>query len=156
MKSDALNRTAPTQSTRRGFGSFDSSTFASVMKAAAIPIGRFTKKIHSQPSESVSTPPASGPIATAPPIVAPQMPKAVPRSFPWNVAASSASEVANSIAPPMPCTARETVSTVGVPARPHASEATENRIRPVTNTRRRPITSATEPDTSRSDASVSA
>jgi hypothetical protein len=38
---------------------------------AATPIGTLRKKIDSQPSESVSAPPTSGPIATATPIVAP-------------------------------------------------------------------------------------
>ena len=47
-------------------------------------------------------PPTSGPIATAPPIVAPQMPIAVPRSLPWNSWAISASDVANIAAPPIP------------------------------------------------------
>ena len=46
------------------------------------PIGTLTKKIQRQPAYSVRTPPTSGPIATASPIVAPQMPKAVPRSRP--------------------------------------------------------------------------
>ena len=41
------------------------------------------------------TPPTSGPIATAPPIVAPQTPNAVARSLPWNSWPISASEVAN-------------------------------------------------------------
>ena len=57
----------------------------------------------------MSTPPASGPIATAAPIVAPQMPNAVPRSRPWNSCESSASEVANMIAPPTPCTPAPTI-----------------------------------------------
>ena len=64
-------------------GSLDSSTYASVSAIAASPIGTLTKKIASQPIHSVSTPPASGPIATAAPVVAPQSPNAVPRSRPW-------------------------------------------------------------------------
>ena len=51
-------------------------------------------------------PPASGPIATAAPIVAPQIPNAVPRSLPWNSCEISASAVANIIAPPIPWTPR--------------------------------------------------
>ncbi len=137
-------------------GSFDSSTFACVTSAAAMPIGTFTKKIHSHPSESVSTPPTSGPIATAPPIVAPQTPNAVARSRPVKAWARIASEVANSIAPPIPWTARASVSIVGVVARPQASDAPENRTRPITKTRRRPMMSATDPEISSRDASVRA
>ena len=37
-----------------------------------MPIGMLTRKIHRQESQEVSMPPASGPIATAAPIVAPQ------------------------------------------------------------------------------------
>ncbi len=62
---------------------------------APIPIGTLTKKIHSQPRPSVITPPSSGPIATAPPTVAPQTPIALARSRPSNSWAISASEVAN-------------------------------------------------------------
>ena len=39
----------------------------SVRTIAAIPIGTLMKKIHSQPRVSVTTPPTSGPTATAPP-----------------------------------------------------------------------------------------
>ena len=55
---------------------------ARVSATAAIPIGTLTKKIASHPIPSVSTPPTSGPIATAAPVVAPQSPNAVPRSRP--------------------------------------------------------------------------
>ena len=41
-------------------------------------------------------------MATAAPIVAPQIPTAVPRSRPWKAEASSASEVANIAAAPTP------------------------------------------------------
>jgi hypothetical protein len=58
--------------------------------------------MYSQPSPSVSAPPTSGPTATAAPVVAPQSPNAVPRSLGRNAVASSASEVANISAPPIP------------------------------------------------------
>ena len=85
-------------------GLFDSSTRSSVTAIAAIPIGMLTKKIQRQPAHSVRMPPTSGPIATAAPVVAPQMPNAVPRSRPWNAFASNASETANMTPPPTPCT----------------------------------------------------
>ena len=47
---------------------------------ATMPTGTLTKKTHSQPADSVRTPPMSGPTATDAPTVAPQMPNAVPRS----------------------------------------------------------------------------
>ena len=49
-------------------------------QTAPMPIGMLTRKIQRHESQEVSIPPASGPIATAAPIVAPQIPKAVPRS----------------------------------------------------------------------------
>ena len=74
--------TVPAQSRRPAVGFEDSSTRASVSATATIPIGTLTKKIASQPIASVSTPPTSGPTATAAPVVAPQRPSAVPRSRP--------------------------------------------------------------------------
>ena len=103
----------------RAFGSrSDSGTRATVMAAVSRPIGTFTRKIHSQPSPSVSTPPTSGPTATAKPVVAPQMPKAVPRSCGANSWAIRASEVANIIAPPMPWSPRATFSSRGRSGQP--------------------------------------
>ncbi len=104
----------------------------------------------------MSRPPASGPIATAAPVVAPQIPNAVPRSLPLKALARSASEVANIIAAPIPWAARDRFSTNGSPARPDASEATENTPRPMVNTSRRPMRSASEPAVNRNAASVSA
>jgi hypothetical protein len=48
---------------------------------AAISIGAFTKKIHRQDRPEVSTPPSSGPMATARPVTAPRAPDATPRSL---------------------------------------------------------------------------
>jgi hypothetical protein len=56
----------------------------SVSASVTTPIGTLTRKIHSHPKASVSTPPASGPTATANPVVAPQIPSAVPRSSAGN------------------------------------------------------------------------
>ena len=117
------NVTSPAQSTLPSAGLRDSSTLASVIAIAPMPIGTLTKKMNSQPSHSVSAPPTSGPTATAAPVVAPQRPNAVPRSGPWNAFASSASAVANISAAPLPWIARATLSSSGVPASPHSSEA---------------------------------
>ena len=137
-------------------GLFDSSTRSSVTAIAAIPIGMLTKKIQRQPAHSVRTPPTSGPIATAAPVVAPQIPNAVPRSRPWKAFASSASETANMIPPPTPCTARAAMSTPASVAIPQPNEAAVNRTRPIVNTRRRPKMSASDPAASTVVASVSA
>ncbi len=45
------------------------------------PTGRFTKKIHSQPRPSTSSPPARGPTSMATPEVAPHRPIAAPRRW---------------------------------------------------------------------------
>ena len=63
-------------------GSLDSWTTRSDSTNATMPIGTLTKKIHRHESHEVSIPPTSGPIATAAPVVAPQIPNAVPRSLP--------------------------------------------------------------------------
>jgi hypothetical protein len=46
------------------------------------PIGTLTKKIDSHPKASIKAPPASGPIATAAAVVAPQTASAVARRRP--------------------------------------------------------------------------
>ena len=94
--------TRPTGSRWLWSGSLDSRSCFADSTTAAIPIGMLTRKIHRHESHDVSRPPASGPIATAAPTVAPHTPNAVPRSRPWNSCESSASAVANMIAPPMP------------------------------------------------------
>ena len=102
------------------------------------------------------TPPTSGPMATAPPTVAPQMPIALARSRPSNSWAIRASAVANIAAAPAPCRPRAKLSIVGVVERPQMNEATMKRPKPMLKTRRRPSRSPIEPKTSRNEASVSA
>src|SRR5579862_2066040 len=114
-------------------------------KMHAIPIGTLTKKIHRQPAYSVSTPPASGPIATARPIVAPQIPKAVPRSRPWNSWERMASETANITAPPIPWRPRARLRKSGVVADPQSAEASVKRATPPMKTRFRPSQSPSVP-----------
>ena len=128
----------------------------SVSARVTRPIGTFTRKIHSQPNASVSTPPTSGPTATANPVVAPQMPRAVPRSLGGNSWAMRASELANIIAPPAPWTARERFSIKGDVERPQRSDAPEKTTSPITKTLRRPSRSPSEPEASRIAASASA
>ncbi len=146
----------PIQSGRPAFGSRVSSTLVSVTKIAKTQIGMLTQKIQCHESPLVSTPPSTGPTATATPVVAPKNANAVPRSLPENAPDSSARAVANMIAPPMPwpARARERNSTVG--ARPHSSEPSVKTKVPIANSRLRPNRSASEPAVSSSAASVSA
>ncbi len=67
----------------------------------------------------------------------------------------SASEVANIIAPPVPWTALKRLSASGELDNPHAAEAAVKTTSPITNTRRRPTRSASEPAVNRNAASVS-
>lgn len=143
-------------SRRAPCGSRDSSTFDAVSASATTPIGTLTRKIQRQLSPSVSAPPTIGPIDTAAPVTAPQTPNATPRSRPRYALPSNASEAANIIAPPIPCTPRERLSISGDCATPHRSEAAEKITRPIANIRRRPSRSASEPEVSSSAASVSA
>src|SRR5215211_6381063 len=120
-------------------------------------MGTFRKKIDSHPSQSVSAPPTSGPIATATPIVAPYMPMAVPRSRPaGNSCAIRASDTANITAPPTPWSARARLRNVGSGANAQSREETEKIASPAPNSLRRPSRSASEPAVSTSAASVSA
>ena len=155
-KSAVENVTSPAQSTPRAPGSRDSATRVSVTHTAPTPIGTLTRKIASQPMCSTTTPPTSGPIATAAPVVAPQIPNAVPRSGPWKACAMSASDVANIAAPPTPCRPRARFSNVGVPAAAHRTDAAVKSTRPAVKTRRRPRRSASAPAVSRNAASDSA
>ena len=97
-----------------------------------------TKKIHRHERPLVSTPPSTGPTATATPVVAPNAPNATPRSRPWNAEAISASAVANIAAPPMPWKARASWRKKMSWAAPQAIEPTMNSAVPITKTRRRP------------------
>ena len=126
------------------------------MATAAIPIGTFTKKMYRQDRPEVSTPPSSGPMATARPVTVPQTPNAMPRSFPRKESASNASDTANMIAPPTPCKPRESWSISVLAAKPHSTEAQVNTARPTRYSRRRPYMSARLPAVSRNAAKVSA
>ena len=155
MNREALKVVTPAQSTPRAAGSRDSAIFMNVSAIAAIPIGTFRAKTDCQPIPSVRAPPTNGPIATATPIVAPYRPVAIPSSLPLNSCAISASETANMIAPPTPCTARETLSQVGSGASAATPDATVKITSPQANTRLRPSRSASEPATRTNAASVS-
>ena len=58
-------------------------------------------------------------------------------------------------APPTPCSSRAPMSMSMFGASPHSAEASANQIVPITNTRRRPSRSPSEPPSRMNDASVS-
>ena len=104
----------------------------------------------------VITPPSTGPSAVETPTTAPHTPKATPRSRPRKLFPSSASDVANIIAPPTPCPLRDKISISGLAARPHSSEPRVKTASPTENSSLRPYRSASEPEVSSSAARVSA
>jgi hypothetical protein len=127
-----------------------------VRATANTPIGTLTRKIARQFQSVVIRPPSTGPAATAMPVIAPQMPKAVPRSLPRKLWPSSASEVANTTAPPMPWPHRDRMSISGSWARPHSRDPSVKIVSPIANSRLRPYRSASTPEVSSSDARVRA
>ena len=84
-------------------------------------------------------PPSSGPAATAKPTVEPQTAIARPRSAPWYSAPISASAVANSAAPPTPCSARAASSAATFQAIPHRNDAALNTPTPIPNSDPPPV-----------------
>ena len=115
-----------------------------------MPTGTLTKKIHSHESTSVRTPPSRTPAAAPKPPTAPQTPSARLRSRPSaKVTERIESAAGEMIAAPRPWNARAAISDSSDHARPASSEATVNATRPTRNSRRRPITSASRPPSSR-------
>jgi hypothetical protein len=123
LASAPVNSTKPAQSGRAPCRSRDSATLARVSVSAATPTGRLTRKIQRHDNPDTSAPPSTGPIATATPVTAPQIPNAAPRSRPRKALASRANETANITAPPMPCNARDSCSMSVDVAAPHSTDA---------------------------------
>ena len=119
-------------------------------------MGTLTRKMPRQLQSVVITPPSTGPSAVDTPVIAPHTPNATPRSRPRKLFPSSASEVANMIAPPTPWALRDKISISGSRASPHSSEPRVKMTRPIWNSRFRPYRSASTPEVSSSEASVSA
>ena len=97
-----------------------------------------TKKIHRHDRPVVSTPPITGPMATATPVVAPKRPNAVPRSLPEKVEDRIARPVAKTAAPPMPWNARAAPSVTMSGANPQSAEPSVNSDSPIMKMRLRP------------------
>ena len=121
-----------------------------------MPIGTLTRKIPRQLQLVTITPPSTGPSAVDTPVIAPHTPNATPRSRPRKLCPSKASPVANMIAPPTPWALRLAISISGSWARPHSSDPSVKMTSPMLNSRFRPYRSASTPEVSSSEASVSA
>ena len=89
-------------------------------------------------------------------VMAPQMPNAIPWSLPRKALPKMASESANMIAPPTPCTARDSSSMRGVWAAPQSAEAAVKITSPIIHRRLRPYRSANDPPVSSRAARVRA
>ncbi len=97
---------------------------------ATIPTGTLTKKIHSQPRPSTSTPPAIGPTSVATPATAPQSAIAEPRRAAGNTRVMTAIVCGVIIDAPRPWATRATISPSMVVVSPQASEAPVKTTRP--------------------------
>ena len=123
----------------------------------AAPTGTLMKKIHSQESAEVRTPPSRTPAAAPTPPTAPHAPRAMLRSRPsWNVRTRMASAAGVTVAAPRPWMARAPIRDISLQARPQSSEPMVKMIVPAMNTRRRPRRSAVRPPSSRKPPKTSA
>ena len=105
----------------------------------------------------VSRPPAIRPTAAPPMLIAAYTPMARLRGGPsGKVVVTRDSAVGATMAPPTPWMARAASSQACVVAKPPSSEASENRMIPAMNTRRRPRMSPARPPSSSSPPKVSA
>ena len=100
------------------------------MTKPTMPTGMFTKKIHSQPSQPVSTPPRIGPTTMATPAVAPHTAIALPRSAAGKMRVMIAIVCGVIIEAPRPWTTRAMISISIVDERPHHREASVNTANP--------------------------
>ncbi len=125
--------------------------------SASNPIGTLTKKIHSQPAYSVSTPPRMTPIAAPDPAIAPSTPSALFRSAPSsNVTSVIEKTEGERTAPAAPWQSRNTTSAAADHARPQSSENSANKRRPAMKTLRRPSRSPERPPSRRKPPKVRA
>ena len=112
-------------------GSFDSRTYLSDSTISASAIGILIRKIQRQPKCVVSSPPAIGPSAAMPPIVAPQTPKAAARSLPWKVALTIDRVDGSTRAPPTPWRRRARIRNSPLGASPARMLAPAKMARPI-------------------------
>ena len=110
-----------------------------------IPSGTLTRKIARQPSPAISTPPSEGPSAVPTADIVPEQPHGATGPRLRDGLADKAMPIAIMTAAPAPCAARAAISSHSVGAMPHRTEATVNRTRPASSSRRRPTMSPSRP-----------
>ena len=103
-----------------------------------MPTGTFNQKMYCHDHPLVTAPPTSGPMATAAPPMAPQIPRAALRRSGVTAALSRVRDSGMIMAPPAPWRARAATSTPMLGARAAAADAAVNRAMPRTKMRRRP------------------
>ncbi len=129
---------SPGKSRRSCVSSRVSSMKRKLAAIARMPTGTFTKKIQLQSACSVSSPPTSGPIASASADTPAQIPIAVPRWWSGKVAAMIDRVAGFMRAAPTPWSTRAAISSLLVSARPHQSDAVVKTAMPITKISRRP------------------
>jgi hypothetical protein len=150
-----LSAAKPAQSSRLPApGSVDSGAAASVIAMPRTETGRFIQKITRQ-SSSISTPPASGPIASATADTAAQMPSARGCSSLGKTLQTSASESESIGAAPTPCSTRPRISASWLSAAPETTDPIAKKTIPTRKTRLRPNMSPSRPAVTTSTAIVS-
>ena len=137
---------APLMSKRLGAsGSKVSGTLRCATTTVIAASGTLMRKIQRQDAYSISQPPTNGPIAVEMPASPDQVPIARPRSATTNAPWIIARLPGISSAAPTPWRIRATISSSGVGASPHSTDAAANTTVPSTKIRRRPKRSPSEP-----------
>ena len=102
-----------------------------------------------------SSPPRTGPSATAPPTAAAQRPIALPRSCAGKTIVMMASVTGSTAAPPIPITPRKTISMEAVGAKAQTADAMPKRASPIERIFLRPNRSPRTPQVNSSAANTS-
>ena len=119
---------------------------------AQIATGTLMRKMARQPNASTISAPTDGPAAAARPPIAPHTPMAIWRRATGKAGSSRAMPAGNCIEPPMDCRTRAPTSIGALTAMPAISEPAPKTVRPMRKMRLRPTRSASQPETSRSEA----
>lgn len=129
-------------SRRSAFGAFDSVMNLRPRSRPAMPTGRLMRKIgrHSRPAmfHCVSSAPSSGPETAPRPMIAPNMPKTLPRSCAGKVTWMIDSTCGTIIAAAAPWSRREPTSISWLAAKPQRAEASVKPAVPRRKSRLRP------------------
>jgi hypothetical protein len=116
----------------------DSASLHQAKATRTTPIGTFSQKMYCHAQPVVMAPPTRGPMATAAPPRAPQMPSAAFRRSGVTAALRSVNDRGMTMAPPAPWTARAATSTPMDGASAATADAAVKMAMPIMKTRRRP------------------